>query len=54
MDQVQREEDLRRRYVILLPVASLKQLKGEKGDEEAEPVSPDNTEYVCNIHNHFG
>lgn len=36
------EADLGRRCAIPLPVASHKQLKGEKGDEEAEPVSPDN------------
>lgn len=50
---VQREEgDLRRKHVIPLPAVSHKQLKQEKGDEEAEAVSPaNNTEYACNIDN---
>lgn len=45
----------RRRHATALPVASHKQLKGEKGDEEAEPVTPDNNAAFipCNIHNHF-
>jgi len=49
------ERDPGRRCAIPHPVASHKQLKGEEGDEEGEPVSPDNkTAFIpCNIHDHF-
>lgn len=50
------EGGLKTRCAIPLPVVSQKQLKEEKRDEAAEPVSPgDNAAFVpCDVHNRFG